>query len=88
MACKRGKRSDPGRTREIIDALFSKNPKAAAAHRLNQCLRASKCGRLCARLVKAPGVADVRCVNIETGAAIPLYEALEHADFHCPEGRF
>lgn len=52
------------------------------------CGRATDCGRLCKRLVKAPGLGQVHCVDIATGEKTELYPALEDPDFHCPEGRF
>ena len=61
---------------------------AMLAHRLAQCTHASECGRLCARLVKGPGVSEIYCVDIETGEKTPLYEALENPDFECPLGLF
>jgi hypothetical protein len=42
--------------RRLIDQLFAAGQaEAAAAHRLNVCLHATPCGRICERLVKAPG---------------------------------
>ena len=76
------------RTRDLIASLFSKgNVATAAKHRLSQCLHASDCGRVCERFVKAPGKI-VWCVDIKTGVKVELYEALEHASFHCPRGLF
>ena len=72
-----------------IARLFARGkPEAAFRHRLAQCLHASDCGRLCERLVKAPGKSSVWCVDVPTGERVELYPALEREDFHCPEGRF
>ena len=62
--------------------------KALLSHRFAYCVRASKCRRLCPRLVKGPGVNQVACVNIKTGEKRPLYESLEDPAFECPEGLF
>lgn len=72
----------------MIAALFAcGKEKAGAWHRLQQCLHATDCGRVCERLVKAPGKM-VWCVDVKTGAKVELYEALERAEFQCPERRF
>lgn len=75
--------------RTVIARLFAAGgDKAAFAHRLNVCLHASQCGRICSRLVKAPGVAGVHCVDVATGKITPLYETLDDPAFLCPEGLF
>ena len=74
--------------RETIDALFGSNPKAAFRHRLEQCLHATSCGRICERLVKAPGKRVVLCVDIRTDDERLLYEALAEPNFHCPMLKF
>ncbi len=76
-------------TREIIAGLFAKDmPTAALMHRLSQCVHASECSRLCPSLVKGPGIAQIACVNVETGESVNLYEALEREDFICPRELF
>ena len=75
--------------RAVIEKLFARGKADAAfQHRLVQCYHASKCGRLCERLVKSHGAAMVWCYDIETGERTHLYPALEREDFRCPEGRF
>ncbi len=77
------------RTREVIAPLFERgNVKAAFSHRLFQCTHATGCGRLCERLVKAPGKASVTCVDVTTGGKTDLYAALENPEFECPKGLF
>ena len=63
-------------------------PAAEFQRRLTICCRASKCGRLCPRLIKQPGRAGVWCVDIQTGSRIYLYEALADPAFKCPQERF
>ena len=78
----------PEARKQTIAKLFAGgNAKAAAWHRLQQCLRASDCGHLCDRLVKGPGKLAF-CVEIHTGAKVELYPALERQEFGCPENRF
>jgi ferredoxin len=48
------------------------NAKAAFRQRLSICCRASRCGRICDRLVKQPGKAGVHCVDIETNSKTAL----------------
>lgn len=55
--------------------------------RLDWCLHASPCRRLCERLVKAPGKL-AWCVDAETGDKIDLYAALADPGFACPAGSF
>lgn len=75
-------------TRLGVEGLFaSGNIKAAFRHRLNQCLRASDCGRVCERFVKGPGKLAY-CVDAQTGEKVLLYPALEDEHFACPRGRF
>lgn len=75
--------------RAVIEKLFARGKADAAfQHRLVQCYHASKCGRLCDRLLKGPGAAQVTCYDVETGEQTQLYSALEREDFRCPEGRF
>ena len=75
--------------REIIMRLQQRaGSKAMARARLAICMRASPCGRICTRLIKGPGIANVACVNIATAISVPLYEALENPDYVCPENRF
>ena len=62
--------------------------EAAFALRLMLCATASRCGRLCRRLVKGPGTAACRCVDVETGVSRDLYASLAEAAFACPEDRF
>jgi len=81
--------SGKSRTREIITGLFARGQaQAAFTHRIGQCVHASDCGRLCERLVKAPGKALVWCVDPQTGERTELYPALEDAGFRCPQARF
>ena len=81
------------RTHEVIGGLFAAGKaEAAFKHRLSQCCHASDCGRLCRRLIKGPGVSQVRC-NINYGddgqpALADLYESLKDPAFKCPEGLF
>jgi len=75
------------RTRAVLAGLFARRPAAAAAHRLMICCRASRCGRLCERLVKAPGL-QAWCVDLRAGRRTDLYAALADPAFRCPEGRF
>lgn len=70
--------------REAIQSLFARNAKAAFNHRLSICCHATDCGRLCPRLVKGPGIAIVKCVDVQTGQQADLYEALAKAEFACP----
>lgn len=56
--------------------------------RLSLCCRASACGRLCTRLVKGPGKANVYCVDVRGGTRRNLYEALADPAFVCPDGVF
>jgi hypothetical protein len=58
------------------------------AKRLLRCSTASVCHRLCPRLVKAPGVALVYCVDPVAGKKVDLYNALADPEFACPDGRF
>ncbi len=53
-----------------------------------QCTHASECGRLCPCLVKGPGVANVWCVDLETGEKVPLYDVLKKPEGACRLGRF
>jgi len=79
----------PAQRREAIYQLFCHGENDAAfMERLACCCRASRCGRLCNRLVKAPGAAKVYCVAVKTGTKTLLYRALADPDFACPEGRF
>ena len=59
---------------------------ALLRHRLNQCSRASDCGRLCPNMVKGIGVALIHCA--EAGVDKLLYERLADVDFECPRGLF
>jgi ferredoxin len=52
------------------------------------CCQATRCGRICSRLVKQPGKAGVWCVDIQTLEKIELYPALGDPDFACPERHF
>jgi hypothetical protein len=61
---------------------------AAKLVRKNICCSSSPCGCWCARLVKAPGVAPVYCVDPVTGEKIDLHRALAAPTFRCPDGRF
>lgn len=89
MGCKGTIAANSIEMRAILRELFVRGQYVAAAtHRLSQCLHASKCGRLCPRLVKAYGRPLVWCVDVETGDKTPLYKALEDPDFECPEGLF
>jgi hypothetical protein len=91
-----GRNGTNGGTRALILAVhaahvargFPDSASALASHRLRICVSASDCGRICPRLIKGPGVAEVRCADISTGTQIPLYSALENPDFECPERRF
>lgn len=89
MGCRKNVLAQPRRrAREVIAELFaSGNVRAARRHRLNQCLFATDCGRLCEKLVKGPGKVAY-CVDVQTGAKVDLYPALEDEEFTCPEGRF
>jgi len=73
---------------EVRRRAAAESPDAVFRHRLGVCCRASRCGRLCPRLVKQPGKAGVWCVDIMTGGKTTLYEALVDPDFRCPEGHF
>ena len=85
MGCK----GDNPQHTEIAEEMFRKGKaKLAARFRMYQCFGASSCGRLCARLVKGPGITQVHCVDIKTGEKTELYLALEDPDFHWPAGRF
>ncbi len=86
-------RSDDGaglrRRRAHLARLFVEGKaEAAFALRLMLCVTASQCGRLCRRLVKGPGTAGPRCVDIQTGASDDLYACLQDPAFACPEDRF
>lgn len=93
MACK-GKNTTGRRTRQAIQGLFDRgNIEGAVTHRLRLCASASRCGRLCANLIKGPGAGQVACVDVATpgarpGEQAPLYQALADPAFHCPQGRF
>ena len=56
--------------------------------RLLICCHATRCGRICSRLVKQPGKAGVWCVDVETRGKIELYRALADPDFKCPQQHF
>ena len=89
MGC--GDRPTPlrlARRRAYLRGLVERDAAAGARHRLSHCTHATDCGRLCERLVKAPGKALVWCVDFETGDRTPLYESLARPEFHCPRGRF
>lgn len=76
-------------TRLMLARLFASGREAVAArHRLAICTHATQCGRICERLTKAPGVSQVRCVDLEAGTSIDLYEAIAQPSFACPLGRF
>ena len=76
------------RRRAYLRGVIERDPAAGAKHRLAYCTHATDCGRLCERLVKAPGKALVWCVDIETGERRPLYESLADTEFRCPLGLF
>ncbi len=76
------------RDKLIADGRSEYASEAFQKHRLLQCLSASKCRRLCPRLVKAYGRPLVWCVDVKTGDKTPLYDALEDPAFECPEGLF
>jgi len=95
MACGKKRTSSPTDTRALLLAMYDKlvskgrdGKDALLKQRLAQCTHASECGRLCERLVKAPGKSQVFCVNIDSGEKIELYLALGRLEFECPEGRF
>uniref|UniRef100_A0A6M3IKE3 Uncharacterized protein n=1 Tax=viral metagenome TaxID=1070528 RepID=A0A6M3IKE3_9ZZZZ len=91
MACPKRERdltAALARRRETLRKIGERSPKAMGRHRLTICCSASKCGRLCPRLLKEPGVERVFCLDLATTDALPLYKALEDVDFACPEGRF
>ena len=73
---------------ERLDAAPEPDGGALLRWRLDLCCTASKCGRLCSRLVKQPGKAGVYCVDVRTGQHCDLYESLAEPDFVCPEGLF
>ena len=88
MTCHHNKTA-PLTTHEVITKLFADGrTDLAAMHRLGQCVRATKCNRICERLVKGVGKADVRCVNPETNTMVMLYEAIIRPNWHCPKGLF
>lgn len=87
MSCGCGK----GKTaaRRVANVLLRKGKtEHAIGVLLAVCCRSSECGRICPRLVKGPGAAQVYCVDPTTGAQVELYPAYTHRDFRCPEGRF
>ncbi len=92
MSCKGTKRTPQQALearRQAIAGLFaSGKTQHAIWHRLRQCCAASKCGRLCPRLVKSPGIALVECVDVVTGERVDLYDALADPDHKCPEELF
>lgn len=80
------KRQTPVKRRELLNALFEHNPKAAAKHRVEVCYHASECGRLCRWLVKGPGIELVRCQHPSLPVAPNLYESTGRVESQCPEG--
>jgi hypothetical protein len=75
--------------REAIEQLFCHGQNDAAfMERFFCCVRASECGRLCERLIKAPGSAEAHCVDLDARTKILLYQALADPRFVCPKGRF
>jgi len=88
MTCPKRSRRSASSNREAIATLFVKGKaEAAFFHRYSICMRASPCGRACARLVKPPGLRAF-CVDLQANARVDLYEALKDPDFRCPEGLF
>ena len=76
------------RRRHLARLFADGKADAAFALRLMLCVTASRCGRLCRRLVKGPGTAGCRCVDIEGGPSYDLYASLQDPAFACPENRF
>ena len=76
----------------LFDARKRVQDQADSKHlfavRFNWCAHASGCNRLCAQLLKGPGVAAVQCVDLKTGDTVDLYPALADPAFRCPAGRF
>ena len=93
MACGKKNIQNPAEAaqfrRDFIARLFAKGKVIQAAHhRINQCLHASECGRLCRWLVKGPGIELVDCCHPGLPKRIKLYPALEDASFVCPDEKF
>jgi len=87
--CRHARTSGIDQRRRHLAHLFqSGRAQAAFAVRLALCASASQCGRLCPRLVKPPGAAGARCVDVEGQTRLDLYACLEDPSFLCPENRF
>ena len=76
------------RRRHLAHLFQTARAGAAFAVRLALCASASQCGRLCPRLVKPPGAAGAKCVDLESQTQLDLYASLEDPSYHCPENRF
>ena len=88
--CRRGDIQARARQRRkaLGDLLAAGNADGAFRAWLAWCATATDCGRFCENLVKGPGAAGVKCLDIRTGWAIDLYAALTDPDFKCPIGHF